>query len=124
MHHNPMADSTIMDNHYYQHHLNDMARIGAQRQITGVVITNFVWDVEKAVAKMARQKVVTQEISLDRRHIFVLEEDYVFRNFFGTVGFNEGIHYWEIIADARTEHELKVGVSTLNNLEGTAEFQK
>jgi hypothetical protein len=71
---------------------------------------------------MARQKVVTQEISLDRRHIFVFEEDYVFRNFFGTVGFNEGIHYWEIIADARTEHELKVGVSSLNTLEGTAEF--
>ena len=32
------------------------------------------------------------------------------------------MHYWEIIADARTEHELKVGVSSLNNLEGTAEF--
>ena len=24
----------------------------------------------------------------------------------------EGIHYWEIIADSRTEHELKVGVTT------------
>jgi hypothetical protein len=23
----------------------------------------------------------------------------------------EGIHYWEIIADARSEHELKIGVS-------------
>ena len=54
---------------------------------------------------------------MDRRHIYVFEDDYVFRNFFGTVGFNEGIHYWEIIADARTEHELKVGVSSLNNLE-------
>jgi hypothetical protein len=52
----------------------------------------------------------------------VFEDDYVFRNFFGTVGFNEGIHYWEIIADARTEHELKVGVSALNNLEQCPEF--
>ena len=24
----------------------------------------------------------------------------------------DGIHYWEIIADARTEHELKIGVTT------------
>jgi hypothetical protein len=29
----------------------------------------------------------------------------------------EGIHYWEIVADARTEHELKVGVSAINNIE-------
>jgi hypothetical protein len=26
----------------------------------------------------------------------------------------EGIHYWEIIADARSEHELKIGVSKQN----------
>jgi len=25
--------------------------------------------------------------------------------------FLSGKHYWEIIADARTEHELKIGVS-------------
>lgn len=24
----------------------------------------------------------------------------------------DGIHYWEIIADSRTEHELKIGVTT------------
>jgi hypothetical protein len=23
----------------------------------------------------------------------------------------DGVHYWEIVADARTEHELKIGVS-------------
>jgi len=23
----------------------------------------------------------------------------------------DGVHYWEIIADARTEHELKIGVT-------------
>jgi hypothetical protein len=39
------------------------------------------------------------------------EDDYYFRTFFGDVGLTEGIHYWEIIADARTEHELKIGVS-------------
>ena len=25
-------------------------------------------------------------------------------------GFTEGTHYWEIVADARTENELKIGV--------------
>jgi hypothetical protein len=39
------------------------------------------------------------------------EDDYFFRTFFGSKSFTEGIHYWEIIADARTEHELKIGVS-------------
>lgn len=73
---------------------------------------------------MSKQKVVTQEISADRRHIYVKEDEYIFRNFFGTVGFNEGIHYWEIVADARTEHELKVGVSSINTMEASPLYQK
>lgn len=24
----------------------------------------------------------------------------------------DGVHYWELIADSRTEHELKIGVTT------------
>jgi hypothetical protein len=28
------------------------------------------------------------------------------------VPFMHGCHYWEIIADSRTEHEFKTGVST------------
>ena len=35
----------------------------------------------------------------------------MFRTFFGNIEFMEGIHYWEIVADARTEHELKIGIS-------------
>ena len=49
--------------------------------------------------------------SPDSRSIFVKEDDYFFRTFYGDSAFNEGIHYWEIVADARTEHELKIGVS-------------
>jgi hypothetical protein len=30
---------------------------------------------------------------------------------YGNAPFMEGIHYWEIIADAKSEHELKMGVS-------------
>ena len=39
------------------------------------------------------------------------EDDYVFRTVYGNISFNEGIHYWEIVADSRSEHELKIGVS-------------
>ena len=51
------------------------------------------------------------------------EEDYIFRNFFGDVVFQEGIHYWEIIADSRTEHELKIGVSAINDMQNSAEYK-
>jgi hypothetical protein len=51
-------------------------------------------------------------VSADCRQLFLSEDDYFFRTFFGSKSFNEGIHYWEIIADARTEHELKIGVSS------------
>lgn len=40
------------------------------------------------------------------------EPAYVFRTAIGTTGFNSGQHYWEIIPDARTENELKIGVTT------------
>lgn len=39
------------------------------------------------------------------------EELYVFRTVISDRGFESGIHYWEIIADSRTENELKVGVT-------------
>lgn len=63
------------------------------------------------------------EISADQRLLYVKEDLYVFRNFFGDVEFNEGIHYWEIVADARTEHELKVGVSAIRNMEDSHVYQ-
>ena len=58
----------------------------------------------------------TVEISIDARHIYIKEDDYIFRNFFGDVEFTQGLHYWEIIADARTEHEPKIGVSKIKDL--------
>lgn len=36
----------------------------------------------------------------------------MFRTVMGDTAMNGGVHYWEIIADARTENELKIGVST------------
>jgi hypothetical protein len=34
----------------------------------------------------------------------------LFRTAIGSRGFTEGTHYWEIVADSRTENELKIGV--------------
>lgn len=35
---------------------------------------------------------------------------------------NGGIHYWEIIADNRTENELKIGVSTVRDFDLNSAF--
>lgn len=43
--------------------------------------------------------------------MYLYEGKYLFRSVISNRGFTDGIHYWEIIADARTQHELKIGVS-------------
>lgn len=42
--------------------------------------------------------------------MYLKEEQYIFRSVLANTSFNSGCHYWEIIADARTENELKIGV--------------
>lgn len=49
-------------------------------------------------------------LSAGGRHIFLSEDTYLFRTSIASPGFEEGTHYWEIVADARTENELKIGV--------------
>jgi E3 ubiquitin-protein ligase NRDP1 len=49
--------------------------------------------------------------SSDFRHAFLFESNYYFRTIISNRPFMSGIHYWEIIADGRTEHELKIGVT-------------
>ena len=55
----------------------------------------------------------SKEVNLsgDWRHAFLLESNYLFRTILANRPFMDGHHYWEIVADARTEHELKVGVT-------------
>jgi len=69
----------------------------------GIVITHFTWD----------KQIIPSEIkvSKDNRSIYLKEDDYVFRTVVANHGFMEGIHYWEIVCDGRSEHELKIGVS-------------
>lgn len=40
-----------------------------------------------------------------------MEDDYIFRTVYADIELTEGIYYWEIIGDAKCEHELKIGVS-------------
>lgn len=52
------------------------------------------------------------EVSSDKKAVFLKENAYMFRSIIGDTGFTGGVHYWEIIADNRTENELKIGVTT------------
>ena len=63
----------------------------------------FYWDKQNSSKEV--------NLSQDNRHAFLFESNYLFRNVVANRPFMNGIHYWEIVADARTEHELKCGVS-------------
>ena len=97
-----------------------------QRDIVGVVISHFHWDTQKFDELIALNRRLKQgiQISNDKRSIYIQEDQYIFRNFFGNIGFTQGIHYWEIVADARTENELKVGVSAINDLTQSPAYQQ
>ena len=80
-----------------------MEDLRLQREIVGVVIQRFEWDTT----------IIPSEVkySPDKRSIFLKEDDYVFRTVYGNLPLTEGIHYWEIVADSKSEHELKIGIS-------------
>ena len=67
-------------------------------------IHEFSWDPDNSSKEIA--------FSSDYRHAFLFETNYLFRTMISNRPFMDGQHYWEIIADARTEHELKIGVTT------------
>lgn len=66
-------------------------------------IHEFCWDADNSSKEIA--------FSSDCRHAFLHETNYLFRTMISNRPFMDGIHYWEIIADARTEHELKIGIT-------------
>lgn len=66
-------------------------------------ITNFKWDVTK---KWQGIQVFNSWESL-----LLNESCYAFRTIVSTVSFSSWVHYWEIIADKRTENELKIWIT-------------
>jgi hypothetical protein len=61
-------------------------------------------------------------LSENNTHCFLKEQGYLFRTTIANYGFTSGVHYWEILADNRTENELKIGVATLANFDYNSAF--
>lgn len=74
----------------------------------------FGWDPENSSKEVV--------FSQDYRHAFLCEANYYFRTIISNRPFSDGVHYWEIIADSRTEHELKVGVTTQQTFNVNSSF--
>ena len=66
-------------------------------------ISKFHWD-----PNFCSQQV---ELTAENRSIFLKEDTYLFRSVLADTGFESGIHYWELVADSRTDNELKMGVT-------------
>ena len=64
--------------------------------------TKFSWD-----SNYTSQVI---QLTARNRHAFLSEDNYLFRSCIGDVGFTSGTHYWEVVADSRTENEFKIGV--------------
>lgn len=75
---------------------------------------DFSWDPEHSSKDI--------HFSKDCRHAFLSESNYYFRTVISNRPFSDGVHYWEIVADSRTEHELKVGVTTQQQFNVNSSF--
>jgi len=70
----------------------------------------------------SRFKATNVAFTKNDTHVYLKEAPYIFKSVIGNQPFNGGVHYWEIHADARTENELKIGVTTKNNFEPNTAF--
>ena len=50
-------------------------------------------------------------MTAENRTTYLCEDTYMFRSVISSSKFDSGMHYWEIVADSRTENELKIGVT-------------
>ncbi len=79
-------------------------------------ITHFKWDQYKKGQGI--------QVFNNAESLFLNETCYAFRSIVANQPFLNNVHYWEIIADRRTENELKIGITkninfnydTVNNL--------
>lgn len=80
---------------------NDSIAINELDYIPGV--THFKWDNIKKGQGI--------QIYNNGESLFLDETNYAFRSIVANKPFTNGVHYFEIIADRRTENELKIGVT-------------
>ncbi len=66
-------------------------------------ITFFKWDNYKKGQGI--------QIYNNSESLFLNETCYAFRSIVSNQPFTSGVHYWEVIADRRTENELKIGIT-------------
>jgi E3 ubiquitin-protein ligase NRDP1 len=76
--------------------------------------TSLVWDPAKTGGGITITENGTQ--------CFLKEQSYLFRTTLANQGFTSGVHYWEILADARTENELKIGVTSNKDFDYNSAF--
>ncbi len=84
------------------------------KSLTFKAITMFRWDEAWATEAI--------EISACGRTIFLKEDTYLFRSIVADRCFTAGLHYWEIVPDARTENEMKVGVTKSKEFDRKTSF--
>lgn len=61
-------------------------------------------------------------LTKNNTHAYLKESSYLFRSVLTEQYFTNGVHYWEIHADSRTENELKIGVSLKKNFDPNSAF--
>lgn len=66
-------------------------------------ITHFNWDPNYCTDAI--------QLSASNRTAFLEEDVYLFRSVIADTKFDSGLHYWELVADSRTDNELKIGVT-------------
>ena len=62
------------------------------------------------------------ELTAEYRSAFISEDTYLFRSVIADTYFDSGIHYWEIIADSRTDNELKIGATKNRDIDMKTSF--
>jgi len=76
--------------------------------------SNLAWDPTKTGGSI--------QLTEGNTLCFLKEQSYLFRTTIANYGFTSGVHYWEILADSRTENELKIGVSLSNSFDFNSAF--
>jgi E3 ubiquitin-protein ligase NRDP1 len=80
----------------------------------GKDVISFKWD-----SKHCGNNIALTENSCNA---WLKENSYIFKTVLGDQAFYNGVHYWEIHADPRTENELKIGIALKKDFDSNSAF--